>query len=322
MLLDLASLFGGLAILLVAGDVLVRGSVSLAQRLGIPSLIIGLTIVAFGTSAPEFVISVRAALDGAGGIAIGNVVGSNVANVLLVLGLPSILASTYCGDKGVTRSASFMIAVSLVFALFCYFGVIDRTAGVMLLALLVIFLTASVNVARKARRDRRRNELETLDEEVGGVPSRLAVAVFFLLAGLAALPVGAQLTINGAVSIARAWHVSDTAIALTIVALGTSLPELATTLMSAVRGHTGVAVGNIVGSNIFNLLAIIGATALIAPITVPAEIVSFDIWAMLATSVLILLFAAFSATIGRTAGIAMTAGYALYIFIVFQIGAA
>ncbi|MBB4301154.1 cation:H+ antiporter [Rhodobium orientis] len=322
MLLDLASLFGGLAILLIAGDVLVRGSVSLAQRLGIPSLIIGLTIVAFGTSAPEFVISVRAALDGAGGIAIGNVVGSNVANVLLVLGLPSILAATYCGDEGVTRSASFMIAVSLVFALFCYFGVIDRAAGVMLLALLVIFLTASVNVARKARRDRRRNELEAIDDEVGGVPSRLAVAIFFLVAGLAALPVGAQLTINGAVSIARAWHVSDTAIALTIVALGTSLPELSTTLMSAVRGHTGVAVGNIVGSNIFNLLAIIGATALIAPIAVPAEIVSFDIWAMLATSVLILLFAAFSATIGRVTGIAMTAGYALYIVIVFQIGAA
>ncbi len=322
MLIDYASLFGGLALLLVAGDVLVRGAVSVARHLGIPGLVIGLTIVAFGTSAPEFVVSLRAALEGSGGIAIGNVVGSNVANVLLVLGLPSLLVATHCGEDGITRSTIFMIAVTLIFILFCYTGTITRPAGIALVFLLVLFLSASLRVARHARRQRRESEIDSFEDETGSIPGDLRLAVLFLVAGLMALPGGAHLTIEGAVAIARSWSVSETAIALTIVALGTSLPELATTMMSAVRGHTGVALGNVVGSCIFNLLAILGVTALITPIPVPDEIMSFDIWAMLAAALLVLLFAAFSVTIRRSTGLALIAAYIGYIVVVFQTGSA
>jgi len=214
-----------------------------------------------------------------------------------------------------------MIAVSFIFTLFCYFGTIDRAAGTMLIALLIVFLAASLRVAQRARRERRDAQIQEVVDEVEGIPNDLRLALFFLIIGLAALPAGAHLTIDGAVAIARSWHVSETAIALTIVALGTSLPELATTMMSALRGHAGVAVGNIVGSNIFNIVAIIGVTALIAPISVPMEILSFDIWAMLASSVLVLLFAAFSVSIGRPTGLLMTLAYGAYMFMVFRNGA-
>lgn len=322
MLIDYASLFGGLALLLIAGDVLVRGAVSIAQYLGIPALVIGLTIVAFGTSAPEFVVSLRAALNGSGGIAIGNVVGSNVANVLLVLGLPSLLVVTRCGEDGITRSSVFMIAVTLIFILFCYTGTITRPAGLALVVLLLIFLSESLRVARRARRERRAAEIDDFEDDTGNVPNDVRLAVLFLIAGLVALPGGAHLTIDGAVAIARNWSVSETAIALTIVALGTSLPELATTMMSAVRGHTGVALGNVVGSCIFNLLAILGVTAVITPIPVPDEIMSFDIWAMLAASLVVLLFAVFSVTIRRPTGLALIVGYIGYIVLVFHTGSA
>lgn len=321
MLIDYASLLGGLALLLIAGDVLVRGAVSAAKYLGIPPLVIGLTIVAFGTSAPEFVVSLRAALNGSGGIALGNVVGSNVANILLVLGLPSLIATTRCRENGVVVSTVFMIAVTLVVIMFCYTGQISRIAGIVLLFLLFLFLSASLRAARRARRRKKHSELDSLEEEVEGVPSDLRIAILFLIAGLAALPAGAHLTIEGAVSIARDWGVSETAIALTIIALGTSLPELATTLMSAIRGHNGVAIGNIIGSNIFNLLAILGATAVIAPIAVPDEIMSFDIWAMFAAAVLVLFFVVFSLSIRWQTGLALTAAYIGYIVIVFQTGA-
>ena len=218
------------------------------------------------------------------------------------------------------RSFMRMIAVTVVFIIFCYFGIIDRIAGFVLVALLLVF-GASLRVAQRARRERRDMDIYDAEDDVGGVPEDLRLAGLFLVAGLAALPAGAHLTIEGAVAIARTWSVSETAIALTVVALGTSLPELATAVMSAVRGHTGVAIGNIVGSNIFNILAIIGATALIAPITVPEEVLSFDVWAMLTSSMLVLLFATFAVTLRRASGFALTAAYIGYIVVVFRTGA-
>ena len=152
MLFDYISLAGGLVVLIIAGDVLVRGSVGVAQRLGIPNLVIGLTIVAFGTSAPELVISLKAALEDAGGIAIGNVVGSNIANVLLVLGMPALIAATPCGEDGATRNAMFMVAVTIVFIGLCFFTPIGLTAGIVLLVLLAMFLTASTITARRHRK--------------------------------------------------------------------------------------------------------------------------------------------------------------------------
>ncbi len=334
MLFDYISLAGGLVVLIIAGDVLVRGSVGIALRLGIPHLVIGLTIVAFGTSAPELVISLKAAMENAGGIAIGNVVGSNIANVLLVLGMPALIASTPCGEDGATKNAVFMVAVTLVFIALCFFTPIGLWAGVLLLALLVLFLTASTIEARCHRREMKATAAaaagaavaedlqcggEELDE-VEDVPDSVWIALIYILLGLVGLPLGAHFTITGATSIATAWGVSEAVIGLTVIALGTSLPELATTVMAAIRQHGAVAIGNVIGSNIFNLLAIIGITAVVVPIDVPQEVLKFDVWVMLGCAVLLAFLAAYRVCLNKISGLVMTAAYMLYIATVYMLG--
>lgn len=334
MLFDYVSLAGGLVALIIAGDVLVRGSVGVAQRLGIPNLVIGLTIVAFGTSAPELVISLKAALEGADGIAIGNVVGSNIANVLLVLGMPALIAATPCGEKGAVRNALFMVAVSGVFIVLCLFSPLDILSGGILLVLLALFLGDSAlstfrhrktlkdaangaPAVNNAETDEAEEETEDGLEEVEGVPESVGLAGVYIVLGLIGLPLGAHFTIEGATAIAEAWGVSDAVIALTVIALGTSLPELATTVMAAIRQHGAVAIGNVIGSNIFNLLAIIGITTVVVPLDVPAEIMRLDIWVMLACAFLLLGLAVYRVNLNRLAGLALTAAYCAYIFVVY-----
>ncbi|WP_306141385.1 calcium/sodium antiporter [Roseibium sp. MMSF_3412] len=334
MLFDYISLAGGLVVLIIAGDVLVRGSVGIAQRLGIPNLVIGLTIVAFGTSAPELVISLKAALEDAGGIAIGNVVGSNIANVLLVLGMPALIAATPCGEDGATRNAIFMVAVTVVFIGLCFFTPIGLPAGIVLLVLLAMFLTASTITARRHRKEQRSisaasagaavadaeiEQDDTLDD-VEDVPDSVWIALVYIVLGLVGLPLGAHFTITGATDIASHWGVSEAVIGLTVIALGTSLPELATTVMAAIRQHGAVAIGNVIGSNIFNLLAIIGITAVVVPIDVPPEVLKLDVWVMLACAVLLAVLSGFRICLGKISGLAMTAAYCLYITTVYMLG--
>lgn len=326
MLIDYVSLVGGLVVLIVAGDVLVRGSVSVAERLGIPTLVIGLTIVAFGTSAPELVISLGAALDGLSGIAIGNVVGSNIANVLVVLGLPALFAATACDENGAVRNSVFMVAVTAIFIGMAFHSPLSRIDGTILLMLLALFLWESVRATRK-HRARNVGAAAVADgdedlpfDEVEGVPDNIGLAILFIVLGLIGLPLGAHFTIEGASALARDWGVSDAVIGLTVVALGTSLPELMTSLMAAIRGHAAVALGNVIGSNIFNLVAIMGITSMVVPLQVPPEILRLDLWAMLACALLVLAFAAFKVTIRWPSGIILCALYALYIFVVFQTG--
>ncbi len=344
MIIDYVSLLGGLVVLIIAGDVLVRGAVGIAEKLGIPSLIIGLTIVAFGTSAPELVISLGSALDGLPGIAVGNVVGSNIANVLLVLGLPALVAATVCEEKGATRNAIFMVAVSVIFIAMCFFSPIGLLDGLILLALLGLFLGESVLATRKHRRENgigkaagtlsaSATEIDALDpdvddedtcgqpfDEVEGVPENPAFAFVFIALGLIGLPLGAHFTIEGATALARNWGVTEAVIGLTIVALGTSLPELATSLMAALRNHSAVALGNVIGSNIFNILAIMGITAVVVPVDIPREVLTFDLWAMLACALIVLALAVLKVTLRRLAGLALVGLYVLYIAIVFATG--
>jgi cation:H+ antiporter len=335
MLFDYISLAGGLVVLIIAGDVLVRGSVGVAQRAGIPNLVIGLTIVAFGTSAPELIISLKAALKGSGGIAIGNVVGSNIANVLLVLGLPALIAATPCGEAGATRNAVFMVAVTLVFIALCFFSPIGLTAGIILLILLGVFLGASTITARRHRKEQKSiaaaaagaavadvtedGDDDALDD-VDDIPDSMWIALIYILLGLVGLPLGAHFTITGATTIAASWGVSEAVIGLTVIALGTSLPELATTVMAAIRQHGAVAIGNVIGSNIFNLLAIIGITAVVVPIDVPPEVLKLDIWVMLACAILLMVLAACRICLGKISGLVMTGAYALYIASVYMLG--
>ncbi|WP_068315220.1 calcium/sodium antiporter [Polycladidibacter hongkongensis] len=319
-------LIGGLAALVFTGDLLVRGAVGVAHRMGIPAMVIGLTIVAFGTSAPELMVSIKSSLDGNSGIAIGNIVGSNIANVLLVLGMPALFATTSCGEQGALKSAKFMLFVSVVFAILCLKDLLDFKAAFVLLALLGIFLYESARISRKHKKasaqaaaaEEEGCGMDELDEEA--VPKSIWKAVLFVLIGIIGLPLSAKFAIDGAVILARSWGVTDAVIGLTVVAFGTSLPELSTTMMAAIRNHSAVAIGNVIGSNIFNILAIMGITTAITPVPVPEQVVHFDLWVMLGCATLLLYFANHSKNLTRKWGILLTLGYVLYTAIVFQLG--
>lgn len=312
-------LIAGFVILIIAGDILVRGAVSLAERFSIPSIVIGLTIVAFGTSAPELVISLKAALTGHGEISIGNVVGSNVANVLLVLGMPALIKAIPCGGAGSVRNGVFMVIVTVVFVVCFWFQPFTYIHGIILLALLVVFLADSVRFSKAQRA--KGIEVEDPLDEVDGKTNSLGLAIGFLVVGIIGLPLGGHLAIDGAIGIARIFEVSEAAIALTIIALGTSLPELVTALIAARKGHTELAMGNVIGSNVFNILAIIGTTALVTPISAPERMINFDIWVMVAASVFLLPFVFFCIPIRRRFGAMMLLAYAAYMVSVFYIEA-
>ena len=310
----------GLVILLLAGDALVKGAVNLSLRVGIPALIVSLTIVAFGTSAPELLISVNAVLEHKPGLALGNVVGSNTANVLLVLGVPALLAGLHTSGCRCQKTFMFMIAATLLFIALAFRGVFDAFAGMILLAALTFVLFDALRDARRHRKAAAAMALAAAeeDEEVEGAdPDMPWWQIFlFLLLGLIGLPLGADLLVDNASIIARAFGVSDAVIGLTLVALGTSLPELATTVMAAMRKQADVALGNVIGSNMFNLLAIIGITALVGNIPVTQGFLQFDLWVMLGASLLLIPFVFLKQDIGRVWGIALTSLYLIYVVIV------
>lgn len=307
----------GLLILLLAGDALVKGAVNLALRIGIPALIVSLTIVAFGTSAPELLISVKAAIDGVPGIAMGNVVGSNTANILLVLGIPAMLATMHTNKCETRKSFLQMIAASVLFIALAFSGSFTWVSGVVLLGALVLIMGLA---ARDAQAHRKAGQTAEDDEDLEGADPNMPWwrILGFLALGLVGLPLGADLLVDNAVIIARDFGISETVIGLTLVAIGTSLPELATTVMAALRRQADVALGNVIGSNIFNLLGIIGVASLVAPIPVAPEFLSYDLWVMLGASLLLVPFVFFGKDITWKWGVALTAlylGYAVSVLI-------
>jgi len=304
----------GLVILLLAGDALVKGAVNLSLRLGVPALIVSLTIVAFGTSAPELLIAIQAINDGAPGLALGNVVGSNTANVLLVLGIPALIATFHTSDCDTRKNYLFMIFASVLFTAMCFLGPITWVHGLILLAALGFVLSDAFVEARAHRKDSKANDIEDVEGADMDMPW-WQIGVFMLL-GLIGLPLGANLLVEGAVNIATVYGVSETVIGLTLVAVGTSLPELATTAMAAVRNQADVALGNVIGSNMFNLLAIIGIASFVGDIPVAEGILTFDIWVMLGASVLLLPFVFFKQNITKGWGVILSALYATYVIII------
>ena len=307
----------GLLILLLAGDALVKGAVNLALRIGIPALIVSLTIVAFGTSAPELLISVKAAIEGVPGIAMGNVVGSNTANILLVLGIPAMLATMHTHNCDTRKSYMQMIAASVLFIALAFTGSFTWVSGVVLLGALVLFMGLA---ARDAQAHRKAGQTAEDDDAPEGADPNMPWwrILGFLALGLVGLPLGADLLVDNAVIIARDFGISETVIGLTLVAIGTSLPELATTVMAALRRQADVALGNVIGSNIFNLLGIIGVASLVAPIPVAPEFLSYDLWVMLGASLLLVPFVFFGKDITWKWGVALTAlylGYAVSVLI-------
>ncbi len=311
--MDLIFVGLGLVILLIAGDVLVRGAVAMSLRLGIPALIVSLTIVAFGTSAPELLISIQAALDGVPALALGNVVGSNTANVLLVLGIPAVISGINTRNSDSQGDFWFMIGASVLFIALCFAGPLYFWHGTVLLAGISLFLAMAFVKAHRSRQLQK-----ALEEELGDPHMPWWKIGALTVLGLAGLPLGADLLVDGAVNIAQRFGVDDGIIGLTLVAVGTSLPELATSVMAALRRQADVAIGNVVGSNIFNLLGIMGVASFFGPLPVPAGFLHLDLWIMLGTSLIMAPFVLSYLNIGRAWGVAFITCYAIYVMILLQ----
>ena len=303
-------LAGGFLALILGGEALVRGAVQAATYLRVSPLVIGLTLVGFGTSTPELVTSVQAALSGAPGIAYGNIVGSNIANILLIGGLAALLYPIAVSSKSLRRDGTVMIAAALAFGILSAAIVPGRAMGVVCLVALAGYIYAAFRAERNSATD-----AASVAPDGAPVPTRrsFGIAILMALAGLGLVVLGGRYLVEGAVALARGLGASETVIGLTIVAVGTSMPELVTSVMAALRRQTEVAFGNIVGSNIYNILGIGGATMLIAPGPVPATIVTWDNLVMLAASAVFLACAVTGWRLSRREGAALLAGYAAYI---------
>lgn len=316
-------LLGGLVLLVLGGEFLVRGAVRVAERLGVSPLVIGLTLVGFGTSTPELVTSVRAALADAPGIAYGNIVGSNIANVLLIGGVAALLAPISVGSAALKRDGGVMILAAVAFVVLAASVPMTRVVGFAFVIALALYVYASFRMERNPAESEhgaayeKAAALEAIDPAVvpdGSDGAGLWPSVATALGGLVLVVLGGGLLVDGAVALARSMAISETVIGLTIVAVGTSMPELVTSVVAAIRRQSDVAFGNIVGSNIYNLLGIGGITALIAPTEVPAQIVAFDNPVMLGVSCILIGFAFTGLSITRREGAALLAGYGVYLW--------
>lgn len=296
----------GLAILLIAGDLLVRGAVSLASVLRIPALIVSLTIVAFGTSAPELVVTVKAVLSGNSGIAIGNIVGSNIANVLLVLGFPALIYPIAVNVPGLRQHCIVMLFATAMFAGFGYFtGSINNSAGALLFGCIIAYVGFMWVRATTGNDDPIIDDVSEYSESKSGNWK----IFLFLAAGLIGLPMGANILVTNAASLAADLGVRDELIGLTIIAFGTSLPELATVVAAAFHKKSDVAIGGVVGSNIFNLLAVGGATGLAGGAYFDQQSTQIDLPIMIAVTLLLSVFIFLGRNIGRVSGFFFAAAY-------------
>jgi len=283
-------LLAGLALLLTGGEILVRGSVGAARSLGVSPMVIGITLVGFGTSTPELMASVEAAFIGSPGIAIGNVVGSNVANILLILGVAALIAPITIQRRPLRRDGAVMIAATVLFGLILATGYMARWTGF----LFILLLIAYVSYCYWSERNLGEESLQARDaEEIAAPKGPLWRHLLLAIAGLAGVIFGARLLVDAAINIARLYEISETVIGVSIVAVGTSLPELAAAVSASLRRQGDIAFGNIIGSNIFNILFILGATASIKPIPVPQEILRLDYWVM-AGAALLLIFVSYT----------------------------
>lgn len=305
-------LAAGLALLTLGGETLVRGAVNAARGLGVSPLLVGLTVVGFGTSTPELVTSLTAAFKGSPGIAVGNVVGSNIANILLILGVTAlILPLTVARDA--YRRDGLMLAVTTLAALAAVLaGFLGRWLGAaFLLALVAYIVWAYLNERNSADPEAERQV--HLAEDAGGGTMSVPVALLLTVVGIALTVFGARLLVSAAIAIAQGIGISDTIIGLTVVAVGTSLPELVACAIAAWRRHADVALGNVVGSNIYNVFGILGTTAVVHPIPVPPEIARLDIWVLVAVTALLLLFLRTGLTLKRWEGAVFLALYLGYV---------
>lgn len=305
----------GLVILLVGGELLVRGAVATATRAGVSRLLIGLTVVGFGTSTPELITSVEAAFLGAPGIAVGNVVGSNIANILLILGIAALIYPLQVSRGAFYRDGTAVTLATLCGVAVCLTGELRPPGGVILLALLLAYIIYCYRAERVSRISTE-GPMHSAPVVPETIDLPLSVSIVFIVGGLALTMSGAHLLVSSALSIGAKAGISETTLGLTVVAVGTSLPELATSVLAAIRRQADIAFGNIIGSNIFNILAILGITAILEPIRVPPELLQADVWIMLGATVMLLLFSISGWRISRIEGGVLLVAYGGYLLLV------
>ncbi len=309
--MDFALFLGGLCLLIAGAEVLVRGASRLAAALGISPLVIGLTVVSFATGSPEIAVAVSATLSGQGDIALGNVIGSNIFNVLFVLGSSALVVPLLAARRLVRIDVPLMIAISAAVVVMSLDGSVSRLDGMLLLVALVAYVVLSIHISRSSEQDASSTTNEPRSRRA---PRAMAVDLLLVGGGLLLLVAGSDWMVDGAVAIARRIGVSDTVISLTIVAAATSLPEGVTSLVAALRGERDMAVGNVVGSNVFNLTGVLGLAALISPagMDVAPAVIAFDLPVMLAVAFACLPVFFTGGTISRTEGAVLLAYYAAY----------
>jgi len=303
--------FAGFIILVAGAEFLVRGAVSLADRMGIPPIVVGMTVVAIGTSAPELVVSLKATISGSSGLALGNLVGSNIANVLLILGATCALKPIIDHPGSTRMDGLVLMGGTIIFTILCLMGPLSLVAGLILLAAFFGFLSATY--WRDSHDPEASAELTEEVAELKGDDKPLAIIILYVGGGLIGLIYGADLLVEGGTEIAREFGVSEEVIGLTLFALGTSLPELAASLVAAFRGHPAVAIGNVIGSNLFNILGVGGVIASVAVIEVASQITIFDIWVMMASTAVLLPVLLWEWKLPRITGILLLTAYVAYV---------
>jgi len=319
-IIALGSIVAGILLLIRGGNWTIDSAVYIAEKYGISPLIVGFTIIAFGTSLPELVVSVIANAQGSGGIAIGNVIGSNIANIALVIGVTAVISAIHVqakSYKAVTRDLIMMLGCSVLLLVMLTFGDIGRMAGAGMYALLAAYILFQYNMAKRGEID---NPLET--EEPENEFKNMAQAALFLVIGLIIIAVGAEFLVRGAKTSAAIIGVPEAVVALSIIAFGTSLPELSTSIIAAKKGHSDIALGNIIGSNVFNILMILGITSIVKPIlqsSYALQLATFDVWVALAIALAFAGSLIIFKKINRVTGGLFILGYILYNSYIFTL---
>ncbi|MDC0644424.1 calcium/sodium antiporter [Crocinitomicaceae bacterium] len=292
----------GVLLLLIGGDFLVKSAASLAKKLNISPFLIGVTVVSFGTSAPELIVSLKAAFNGSSGIAIGNVIGSNVANLALVLGITVLIRPVVIDSKKLQFAWFSMLVASLMFFGFSLDGILDRLDGFFLITGLILFLILSI----------RKRDDSFADEELEKTLKTNLIPVYFIL-GATGLYYGSELLVDNAITIAKSFGISEFIIGVSVVALGTSLPELVTSVIAILKGQSSISVGNLIGSNVFNIFAVLGITSAVNPLEADSFLIAIDLPIMLGVTLLTGVFLLISKQLGRIEGLLLITIYILYI---------
>lgn len=314
--MHLTLLIAGLLLLFVSGELLVRGAVHLAQHLGVSPLLIGLTVVGFGSSAPELLVCIQAALTNQADMAVGSVVGSNIANIMLILGVASVIRPLRTEPKVVYRDGLMMLIATVALVIAGIDHHISSLQGMIMLAALIAYLIYSYMTERHYNAPSAQLHMEQAETRAAA-NTKLLPNLLLTLGGLVGIIFGAELLVNNASILARSWGISEAVIGLSLVAIGTSLPELATVSIAAYKNHPDVAVGNVLGSNIFNILGMLGITAILTPLSINSQLAHVDSWIMLAVTIVILWFLITGWRLSRSEGVILLLGYIAYIYLLY-----